>query len=159
MEDYLIQLNNEQDYETMMDLMLIKEEIETVNSFFVGLNSKILLSSFLIKNFHDYYLLDNSDKLVKSSTTISNYLLQKDLKKVKEEYKTFYELFIKWRNEDINGMKSEIISAKSQLKTMVMEDPEDEADEQWNKGVEISVKIMDNTVEMLNKYGSSPPIS
>ena len=159
MEDYLIQLNDEQDYERMMNLMLIKEEIEIINSFFVGLNSKVLLSSFLIKNFYDYFLLDKSDKLVESSTTISNYLLQKDLKKVREEYRTFYELFIKWRNEDINGMKSEISSAKSQLETMVMEDPKDDADEQWNKGVEISVKIMDNTVEMLNKYGSSPPIS
>ena len=158
MEDYLTRLDLERDYDEMMKLMLNNDEVENVKSFFVGLNSKVLLSSFLIKNFHDYFLLDKNNNLVISSTTISNSMLEKNLQKVGEEYKTFYELFIQWRNEDIDGMKTEIDAAKSQLETMVTEEPKDDADEQWNKGVEISVKIMDNTVRMLDKYGSSPPV-
>ena len=158
MEDYLKQLNEEQCYEKTMKLMLNKEEVDNVKSIFIGLNIKVLLSSFLIKNFYDYFLLDNNSNLVKSSRTISDYLLKKDLQKVGEEYRTFYELFIKWRNEDIDGMKTEIMSAKSHLGTMITTEPKDDADKQWNKGVEISVKIMDNTVKMLNKYSSSPPI-
>ena len=159
MEDYLTKLNIERDYDEMMKLMLMKDEVEHIKNYFEGLNSKVILSSFLIKNFHDYFLLDINNNLVISSITISNYMLQKDLKKVGEEYKNFYELFIKWRQEDIDGMKTEINAAKTQLGTMVTEEPKDDADEQWNKGVEISVKIMDNTVKMLNKYGASPPIS
>ena len=158
MEDYLTRLDLERDYDEMMKLMLNNDEVENVKSFFVGLNSKVILSSFLIKNFYDYFLLDKNNNLVISSTTISKLILEKNLQKVGEEYKTFYELFIQWRNEDIDGMKTEINAAKSQLETMITEEPKDDADEQWNKGVEISVKIMNNTVRMLDKYGSSPPV-
>ncbi len=158
MEDYLTRLDLERDYDEMMKLMLNNDEVENVKSFFVGLNSKVILSSFLIKNFHNYFLLDINNNLVISSTTISKLILEKNLQKVGEEYKTFYELFIQWRNEDIDGMKTEINAAKSQLETMITEEPKDDADEQWNKGVEISVKIMNNTVRMLDKYGSSPPV-
>jgi hypothetical protein len=158
MEDYLTRLDIERDYDEMMKLMLNNDEVENVKSFFVGLNSKVILSSFLIKNFYDYFLLDKNNNLVISSTTISKLILEKNLQKVGEEYKTFYELFIQWRNEDIDGMKTEINAAKSQLETMITEEPKDDADEQWNKGVEINVKIMNNTVRMLDKYGSSPPV-
>jgi hypothetical protein len=157
MEDYLIKLNLERDYDSMMRLMLIKENVEEIKNFFEGLNTKVLLSSFLIKNFYDYFLLDKNDNLVKSSINISQHLLEKNLEKVGEEYRNFYTLFVNWRNEDIDGMKSEINSAKTQLETMVTEEPQDDADEQWNTGVKISMEIMDNTVKMLDTYGKSPP--
>ena len=158
MEDYLTKLNIERDYDEMLKLLLNKEEVENVKNFFGGLNTKVLLSSFLIKNFHDYFLLDKNNNLVKSSKTISGFILDKNLENVGEEYRNFYTLFVNWREEDIDGMKTEIRSAQSNLETMVMDDPVDDADEQWNKGVEMSVKIMNNTVKMLERYGTSPPI-
>ena len=67
MEEYLTKLNLERDYEEMMKLLLNKEEVENVKTFFTELNVKVLLSSFLIKNFFEYYLLNEHDDLVKHS--------------------------------------------------------------------------------------------
>ena len=158
MEEYLSKLDLERDYDTMLQLMIQMDNVKCVSYFFTGLNTKVLLSSFLIKNFHDYFLLDENNEFLKMAKTISESILQKDLEKVGQSYKKFHELFIEWREEDINGMKDEISSAKVNLENMVLTETRDDADEQWNEGLAINMKLMDNTVEMLNKYGASPPI-
>ena len=158
MEEYLSKLDLERDYDTMLQLMIQMDNVKCVSYFFTGLNTKVLLSSFLIKNFHDYFLLDENNEFLKMAKTISESILQKDLEKVGQSYKKFHELFIEWREEDINGMKNEISSAKENLENMVLTETRDDADEQWNEGLAINMKLMDNTVEMLNKYGASPPI-
>ena len=158
MEEYLSKLDLERDYDTMLQLMIQMDNVKCVSYFFTGLNTKVLLSSFLIKNFHDYFLLDENNEFLKMAKTISQSILQKDLEKVGQSYKKFHELFIEWREEDINGMKNEISSAKENLENMVLTETRDDADEQWNEGLAINMKLMDNTVEMLNKYGASPPI-
>ena len=158
MEEYLTKLNLERDYEEMMKLLLNKEEVENVKTFFTELNVKVLLSSFLIKNFFEYYLLDEHDDLVKHSKKMCEFILIKDIEKVHENYKVFYESFVNWRDFDIRSMKQEIQSAREQLEGILTEnEPEDDAEEQWNEGVKINMKIMNNTIKMLDVYGKTPP--
>jgi hypothetical protein len=40
---------------------------------------------------------------------------------------------------------------------MIVEEENDDAEKQWNEGIKINMKIMDNTVSLLDKYGKSPP--
>ena len=158
MEEYLTKLNLERDYEEMMKLLLNKEGVENVKTFFTELNVKVLLSSFLIKNFFEYYLLNEHDDLVKHSKKMCGFILIKDIEKVHENYKVFYESFVKWRDFDIRSMKQEIEGAREQLEGILTEnEPEDDAEEQWNEGVKINMKIMNNTIKMLDIYGKTPP--
>ena len=158
MEDYLIKLNLERDYDEMMGLLLNKEGIEHLNLYFTGLNIKVLLSAFLIRNFHDYFLLTEDDELTQYSKQICEFIMNKDREKVGDMYKDFYESFVQWRDHDIRGMKQEIEGAKTQLEDMLTEEePVDDAEVQWNKGVNINMKIMDNTIKLLDIYGKTPP--
>jgi len=158
MENYLIQLNLERDYEEMMKHLLDKEGVESVNSFYEGINTKLLLSSFLIRNFYKYFLLTDRDELVKISKEICKNILENDKEKVNKNYHKFHSLFVQWRDYDIRAMKHEIEGARTQLENIMTENPPaDDAEEQWNEGVAINVKIMDNTIKMLDIYGKTPP--
>ena len=158
MEEYLTQLNLERDYEEMLKHLLNKEKITRIENYFTGLNIKVLLSSFLIKNFHEYFLLTAQDNLVKNSKKICEHIMNKDLENTQINYKDFYDSFVNWRDFDIRCMKAEIQNAKSNLENILTEnEPEDDAEEQWNEGVKINMKIMDNTVKMLDIYGKTPP--
>ena len=79
MEEYLTQLNLERDYEEMLKHLLNKEKITRIENYFTGLNIKVLLSSFLIRNFHEYFLLTAQDNLVKNSKNICEHIMNKDL--------------------------------------------------------------------------------
>ena len=158
MEDFLIQLNLEKDYDHMMVLLLDKDGLKNVKNYFIGLNSKVLLSSFLIKNFYEYFLLTENDELVKVSKVTCNFIMNQDLENTQKNYKNFYDLFVQWRDHDIRGMKEEIQSAKGELEGMMTEDePVDDAEVQWNEGVKINMKLMDSTMKMLDIYGKTPP--
>lgn len=158
MDNYLTQLNLERDYEEMMKHLLNKEKKSQVENYFTDLNIKVLLSSFLIRNFYEYFLLTEQDDLVKNSKKICEHIMNKDLENTQINYKCFYDSFVKWRDFDIRCMKTEIQDAKSNLENMLTEnDPEDDAEEQWNEGVKINMKVMDNTIKMLDIYGKTPP--
>jgi hypothetical protein len=156
MEDYLTRLNIERDYDGMLKLLTEMDNVKLVNDYYKGkMNTRVILSSFMLNNFNDYFLLDSDSEIIKSSKTIVRQLLNKD--DPVTEYERFHNLFVQWRNEDIEGMKTEIDGARSQLENMVLEETRDDADEQWNEGVKINMKLMDNTKKLLNKYESSPP--
>jgi len=156
MEDYLTRLNIERDYDGMLKLLTEMDNVKLVNDYYKGkMNTRVILSSFMLNNFNDYFLLDSDSEIIKSSKTIIRQLLNKD--DPVTEYERFHNLFVQWRNEDIEGMKTEIDGARSQLENMVLEETRDDADEQWNEGVKINMKLMDNTKKLLNKYESSPP--
>ncbi len=65
MENYLIQLNLERDYDEMVKLLLNKEGIQHVKLYFTEINTKVLLSAFLIRNFNEYFLLCDNEDLIK----------------------------------------------------------------------------------------------
>ena len=158
MENYLIKLNLERDYDEMTKLLLDKDGVNNVQHYFKDINVKVLLSSFLIRNFHDYFLLNDNDELTKLSRKICNFILAKDIEGVKNNYNDFHGCFVQWRDHDIRGMKQEIEHAKNQLEGMLTEEePVDDAEVQWNQGVNINMKIMDNTIKMLDIYGKTPP--
>ena len=157
MENYIIELNLERDYDEMIKLLLKKDKTDLVKEYFCDVNVKVLLSSFLIKNFFQPNG-GGEDNLIKISKTLCENILNKDLDSVQENYKKFYECFMKWREQDIRCMKQEIEEAREQLEGIMTEhEPEDDAEEQWNEGVKINVKLMDNTIKMLDIYGKTPP--
>ncbi len=158
MENYLSKLDLERDYDEMMKLMLDKNEIENVKNFFKDVNTKVLLSSFLMKNFNEYFSLSENHDLIKCSKELCKIILNKDLKSFEKVYKSFFDLFTSWRNNDIQEMKQEIEEARDEIeKIMTEHDPVDDAEEQWNHGVKINMKKMDNAVKMLDIYGKTPP--
>ena len=158
MENYLNRLDLERDYDEMMKLMLDKNEIENLKNFFKDVNVKVLLSSFLMKNFHEYFSLSIHDDLIKCSKELCKIILNKDLKSFEKVYKSFFNLFTSWRNNDIREMKQEIEEARDEIeKIMTEHDPVDDAEEQWNHGVKINIKKIDNAIKMLDIYGKTPP--
>ena len=55
-------------------------------------------------------------------------------------------------------MKQEIEEARDEIeKIMTEHDPVDDAEEQWNHGVKINIKKIDNAIKMLDIYGKTPP--
>ena len=158
MENYLIKLDLERDYDEMMKLMLDKNEIENIKNFFKDVNVKVLLSSFLMKNFYNYFSLSENHNLIKCSKELCKIILNKDLKSFEKVYKSFFNLFTSWRNNDIREMKQEIEEARGEIeKIMTEHDPVDDAEEQWNHGVKINIKKIDNAIKMLDIYGKTPP--
>ena len=158
MENYLNRLDLERDYDEMMKLMLDKDEIENIKNFFKDVNVKVLLSSFLMKNFYNYFSLSENHDLIKCSKELCKIILNKDLKSFEKVYKSFFNLFTSWRNNDIREMKQEIEEARGEIeKIMTEHDPVDDAEEQWNHGVKINIKKIDNAIKMLDIYGKTPP--
>jgi hypothetical protein len=158
MDNYLIQLNLERDYDEMVKLLLNKERISLIKEYFTDINIKVLLSSFLIKNFYEYFLLTDNDELTKLSKKLCNFVMTKNREGVNNIYNDFHASFVHWRDHDIRGMKHEIEGAKNQLESMLTEEePADDAEVQWNQGVNINIKIMDNTIKLLDIYGKTPP--
>lgn len=152
MIDFLKSLDAEKDYDKLINKLLDFENVKKIKENYDSLNERVLLSCFIIN------LLNEGDhELRQSSRKLSNYLVCGDKINVTSEYQTFFELFKNWRAEDIQELKSEISSAQTSLSTMIVEEENDDAEKQWNEGIKINMKIMDNTVSLLDKYGKSPP--
>jgi len=159
MENYIIQLDLERsDYENMIRLLTDKEGFNFVkNGFGNTTNPKILLSAFLIKNFgEDYFGLTANDSLYRSAVKVASSLRFGGVV-VQSEYIDFFDAFTDWRVIDIREMRHEISSATDSLNQMMVDEPIDDAEEQWNQGVAINLQIMNTTETLLKKYGESPP--
>lgn len=152
----LEELNLEKNFEKVKKLLIVIEK-----DFKLGdLNTRVLLSSFLFKNFRGYFLLNENDELYKLSKDITEYLIQKKYKKVFEVYDIYFEKFSEWRKNDIEMMKSEISAASEQLSDMKVDgDDLDDAEKQWNNGLAMNIKNMKTSEKLLNVYGKSPPSS
>ena len=157
MEEYISKLNLERDYNEMINLLTDVEGFNTVKEQYPNFNTKILLSSFLIKNFKDYFMINEYDEVYRDAKIIVESILSHQQLQ-QQEYDKFFNSFSTWRNEDIKGMRQEINSAQANLQNMLMDDPQDDADEQWNQGLQINMNIMKTTDSLLKKYGESPPL-
>lgn len=141
MENYLIKLDLERDYDEMLKLLMDKNGTQQVKNFFKDVNVKVLLSSFLMKNFYNYFSLSVNHDLIKCSKELCKIILNKDLKSFEKVYKSFFNLFTRWRNNDIREMKQEIEEARDEIeKIMTVHDPVDDTEEQCKHGVKINMK-------------------
>lgn len=159
MENYITRLDLELiDYENMIRLLTDTEGFDFVkNGFGAVTNPKVLLSSFLIKNFgEDYFGLTADDPLYRSATKVASSLRFGGVV-VQSEYIDFFDAFTDWRVNDIREMRHEISSATDNLNQMMVDEPRDDAEEQWNQGVAVNLRIMNTTESLLKKYGESPP--
>jgi len=158
MDVYIRELDLEQsDYENMIRLLTDKENFDRVKTAFgEHLNTKVLMSSFLIKNFNEYFGIVRTDHLYQTASSVASSLRFGGVV-VNEEYTAFFDAFTEWRSIDIREMRREIVEATENLHQMVVDEPRDDAEEQWNQGVAINVRIMDTTDSLLKKYGESPP--
>ena len=149
-------LNSEKDFEKVKKILMDVEK-----SFQLGdLNTRVLLSSFLFKNFREYYLLNENDELYQLSLVITEKLIEKKYKKVFETYERYFEKFSEWRKNDIEMMKSEILGARQTLSDMKVEGENlDDAENQWNLGLVMNINNMKTAENLLDIYGKSPPTS
>lgn len=149
-------LNSEKDFEKVKKMLLDVEKSFQLDD----LNTRVLLSSFLFKNFREYYLLNENDELYQLSLVITKNLLEKNYEKVFKTYEKYFEKFSEWRRNDIEMMKSEILGARRILSDMKVEGENlDDAEKQWNQGLAMNMNKMKTTENLLDIYGKSPPSS
>jgi hypothetical protein len=156
-----------------MDLQNLLENLETFENFedvsyemknklllskltqeYSECNPKLLLSSIFIVKFHD--ITNASKELQRLANTLWSKLKTLHTN-IEDDYNDYVQLFVKWRTEDINSMKSEINESILNLSAIKESEVRDEADVQWNDSIDRSVQLMKLKVEELEVYGKSPP--
>jgi len=153
--DFLAKVNLESDYDTVTRLVTNKEELATIGSLFPGYNIKVLMASFVIKNFPDIFNADQ--ELVQSAVNISQYLINLQHEKLSKEYSIYFDKFIEWRKSDIENIKSQIELKRDVYQNVVENDPKNSADEAWNEGVAMSIRNMESRLDDMDKYARTPP--
>jgi len=151
--DFLKDLQNEQDYDSMCKKLMDYGK-SGIDEIFLEFNTKVLLSSFMLINFKEIFKLN--DEIVKSSTLISTSMLNLDFETLSNEYKNFHTLFTEWRNHDITVLKVSIEDQKTALQETATS-PKDEADEQWNHCISESLDKMNSHITILDEYSKTPP--
>jgi len=153
--DILTDIAESEDITAVMEMVVDKELLSCMDTLFPGYNKRVLISSILLKNFKEFYEVD--DETFESATTVSGYLLTGKIPT--DEYNRFFHLFNKWRMEDITKLKNEITTARGSVLDVRENDPRDEADEQWNTGIDGSIQLMDKRLGQLDQFSKSPPSS
>ena len=155
--EFLKELNDEKDYDLMSVKLTQGDRVNTVNTMFPQYNTRVMLSSFMIRNFNK--ILDIPENLLEKSEEIINILLgtivHSELENVYPEY---FKLFNDWRNDDINKLKDTIEIHKIIYNSMldIPQEPSP-ADQQWHDGVSQSIDIFDIHVARLDNYSKTPP--
>lgn len=150
--DILLDIDKSRDMEAVMEMVVDKRLLSEMTTVFPGCNKRVLVSSILLKNFREFYEID--DDTFASAQVVARDLLAH---RMSDEYDTFFRLFNKWRMEDITKLKKEIETAKVAVLDVRENDPRDEADEQWNTGIDGSVELMDKRLGQLDDFSHSPP--
>ena len=149
--EFLGELNDEKDYDLMSVKLTQGDRIEGVRTLFPRYNTRILLSSFMIRNFNK--ILDIPDDLVNKSEEIIGFLLGTGVADITIIYPIYFRLFNAWRNDDINKLKDTIEIHKIIYDSMLDEIP----DKEWHDGVSNSMNIMDKHIDKLDTYSKTPP--
>ena len=153
--DFLVELSQEKDYDIMCEKLMSRENVGCVSLLFPSYNVKILLTAFMIKNFPDVY---PDKELQECAETVCQALTNLDHLNMSKIYAKYFEIFTKWRQNDIKNLKTSIELQKETLNTMKEEDPSDEADQQWNDGISQNVETLEKHLKKLENYAQSPPI-
>ena len=152
--DFLAELNEEKDYDKMCSRMVEKTNIGCVSLLFPGYNAKVLLTAFMVKNFPDVYA---DEELIGQAGGLCGALLSIDHLEVSKIYQKYFETFLEWRQKDILNLKMSIEVQKETLRSVAETEPADEADEQWNEGIEMNIQTLDKHLEKLDNYSKTPP--
>lgn len=152
--DILREIDKEEDLTKVMEMVVDKKMLTELRILFPGCNVRILVTSVIIKNFRSWYNVD--DETFEYACKVAEQLIDK---RVTDDYEKFFFLFNKWRMSDINSMKEEIETARVAVTDTRENDPKDEADEQWNTGIDNSIKLMEKRIDQLNTLSKSPPSS
>ena len=148
-------LLDEEDYDIMCTKLRDKDIIAQATAFFPHYNVRVLLTSFMLKNFR--IVFDISDELFELSKLISGAVVTLNYDVLNKEYTRFFTLFSEWRNTDIENLKSTIQVHKDIYTSLLDEEVKDEADEQWHEGVSNSIDIMNKHMDVLDEYSKTPP--
>lgn len=143
-------LNSEKDFDALKHKIMTTEKTFSLGT----LNTRVLLSSFLFKNFGSAYLLNENDDLFRAAAGIADRLVAEDFGAVADRYDAYYEHFSEWRRRDIALMQSEILGARRRLVDMKVGGggPSDDAERQWDAGLDLNLYTMDTCVSLLRKY-------
>ena len=150
-------LHGETDYGIAMGLVLDKELIEHARNKYKGMNPKVLLTAFLIKNFPQEMDIPGDHALTDMARGIVDAIMSDDMDTMGIIYPTFFEDFNKWRARDIHLLKSQIILMRTELDNTKAPDIQDEADQQWNDSVDMSQRVLSSASDQLDLFASSPP--
>lgn len=153
--DFLSKVNSEADYDIMTQMMTNKSELETIHTLFPEYNVKVLMTSFMIKNFSEIFNVE--PELLQSATNISEYLINLQHEKLSKEYPVYFNKFTEWRKNDIDDLKSQIELKRDVYQEVIEKDPQNSADEEWNEGVAKSIRDMETRLDDLDKYSKTPP--
>lgn len=153
--DIITEIDKTDDIAAVMEMAVDKKLLIAMEMAFPSYNKRVLISSILLKNFKEFYEVD--DETFESAKVVSGYLLTGAIPT--SDYNTFFGLFSKWRVTDITKLKTEITTARASVLEVRENDPKDEADEQWNTGIDGSIQLMDKRIAQLDDFSISPPQS
>lgn len=145
--EFLRTLDSQHDFGAMCALLRTSSNVSGLYEMFEGHNPKVLLSSFMVKNFRDMF----PDYLVQEAEVITSILLKNEIRKFEKCFEKFEKIFCEWKFQDLENLKNTITLKKFQMESLSV-DVRDEADQQWNDGVELSVKTLGDSLKLLDSF-------
>lgn len=148
---------NETDYDTCTLMLVNTNLIDYIKRNYVSHNPRVLLSSLLLRRFHKELDIPDGHPIIEVASKMAKALVDNNTETVDQEYTVFFELFNTWRSGDIKLMKDQIKNTRERLHDTLVDDIKDDADQQWNEGVNTSVSRLKWYENKLDEYGKSPP--
>ena len=148
--DELRALQTEYDHTALMRRM---REID-VSGIFEEYNTRVLVASFMLYKFSEEYNVDN--ELREISKIIADAMVDLDFMILSQNYKTYFDKFMAWRDSDIEQMRQDLRNQVEACRT-TMTPPRDIADRTWNECMENSIHLMNKSEEKLEKMSKTPP--
>ena len=153
MNDYLEELLITTDHDRLISQLMDFDIINELKELFWGFNIRILLSSFMIVNCRDVYSINIDDPIYILSEKMIDYLISVDIENVSKLYREYYNCFNKWRENDIDHMMNDITEAHTSFSEMLTSEEVPE----WDNGIKVSMSILTDANNVLDKYSKSPP--
>ena len=146
-------IHEETKFDILTTLLQDKDVISHVHSKYPQYNPRVLLSSVVLYRFptelHVHTTLSELAIMIWTSI-FQNQDIPSQL------YDEYFTEFNRWRTLDINHLKHEIESGKALLDSMKTEEG-DEADKQWNDGINLNIEVMEDCEDKLDILSQSPP--
>ena len=148
--EFLRQLDAQEEFNAMCAMLQTSSNVAGLYEMFEGHNPKVLLSSFMIKNFCDMF----PTHLVQEARVVTKIIFENKIKSSQKNLKHFEKVFSEWKFQDLENLKNSITLKKFQMESLAVHEM-DEADRQWNEGVELSIKTMGESLKLLDSFASS----
>ena len=107
----------------------------------------------MIVNCRDVYSINIDDPIYILSEKMIDYLISVDIENVSKLYREYYNCFNKWRENDIDHMMNDITEAHTSFSEMLTSEEVPE----WDNGIKVSMSILTDANNVLDKYSKSPP--